>query len=187
VGIRIFGQIIAQDQVNDPKKKSSVKQSLRLSMPLLATERTWVNVLLSFLRKISSFFYRFRVPILVVGTIIAIYLLIAQRGITDLIVFALYIVFWLIELIKSKEIRGYAQIIDNQNKSIGLAIIRVFNQKGKLVQTQVTGQDGKFILACQPQKLLLKVRKPGFKVQEVRFNLKRLDDISKLNIKLKPS
>ena len=116
---------------------------------------------------------------------VAIYLLIAQRTLLDVIVLGIYVVLWLIELLKARQLRGYGKVIDEKRHGLGLAIIRVLNQEGRMIQTQVTGPDGRFILSCQPQKLTLRVRKPGYGIKKIKLNLKTLDDISELNIRLK--
>jgi len=172
-----FGQVFKEQ---GPR----TKRRLQLSIPLIMVEQTLFNLLLSLFRKITNFFYRFRMPILIAGTIVAIYLLIAQRGLIDIIVLIIYIILWLIELLKVKELRGYGRVINTKGEGVGLAMIRVIAQDGRLIQTQVTGPDGRFILSCQPQFLTLRVRKPGYQFKEVKIKLKKLDDISKLDIRL---
>jgi len=188
-----FGQIIDKSKIQNPKSKTagegkdikSGKVKLQLSIPLIMIERTLFNIVLSIVRRITNFFYRFRIPILIAGTLVAIYLLIAQRTLADAIVFGIYILLWMVELLKAQQLRGYGKVLDNKGQGVGLAMVRAFNQAGRMIQSQVTGPDGRFILSCRPQKLTLKVRKPGYNIRKIRFNLKSLDDISKLNIRLR--
>jgi hypothetical protein len=169
-----FGGILTSKQIG----------SLKLSIPLRMRDKTWLTGILSILRKISDFFYLVRIPILIIGTLLAIYLLLSQRTILDIIVLGIYIIFWLLELLKTKQIRGYGLVTDSKGKGLELAMVRAYSKEGKLIQTKITGPQGKFNLSLDPQEVILKIKKPGYQPRIVEFELKSIKDISNLTIRL---
>ncbi len=174
-----FGQVF---KVED-KKDSAV----RMSIPLKLEERSWFSYLLVWLRRLSNFFYLIRIPVLIVGSLLALYLLVTQRTIIDLIVIGLYLIFWLIEILAAKKVRGYGLVKSEDDKPLDLVMVRAYDSTGRLVQTVITGPDGRFMLNIDPGDIILKIKKPGYISKIVEMDLKSVKDLSGVNIKLEAS
>ncbi len=171
-----FGQVF---KVED-KEDSAVK----MSIPLKLEERSWFSYLLVWLRRLSNFFYLIRIPVLIVGSLLALYLLVTQRTIIDLIVIGLYLIFWLIEILAAKKVRGYGLVKSEDDKPLDLVMVRAYDSTGRLVQTVITGPDGRFMLNIDPGDIILKIKKPGYASKIVEMDLKSVKDLSGVNIRL---
>jgi len=147
-------------------------------------ERGWFSYMLIWLRRLSNFFYLIRIPVLTIGSLLALYLLVSQKTIIDLIVLGFYFIFWLIELMGIKKVRGYGVVKDKGGKPLGLVIVRAYNNQGKLAQTVITGPDGRFMLNLDPGQIILKIKKPGYESKIIELKLKSIKDLSNLNPKI---
>lgn len=96
----------------------------------------------------------FRLPIMIIGSVIAIYQVLVLGDITSWIIIFLYIFLWVVEAIMRLSPKTHGIVKDDMtNKPLDRVIIRLFKltEGGKtLVATTLTGPDGMFRLLLAP-------------------------------------
>jgi len=121
---------------------------------------------LNVLTKVTNFLEFFRIPLLVVGTFIAIAFMVTYFRVIDIIVLVVYILLWIWEIyaLLSKS-KTFGKVFDSETReSINLAIVRVFNSmSNKLVSTKVSDSSGRFRFLVDKGDYYLTSKKQNYK------------------------
>lgn len=106
-----------------------------------------------------------RVPILVVGSLLAIYNLISFRNETSLIIVVIYLIFWIAEILLNRIPKNYGVVLGNK-KPLSRAIVRLYkvveNNKFQLSATTVTDSKGRYRFMCPQGYYVIEVMSIGY-------------------------
>lgn len=157
---------------------------MNLSIPLNPRSRSYgiagaLRVIWGAVRQASYVFF-------VIGTLLAIFLLIADpKAPVNIAISLFYLLLWIWLIYNFVTYEKKAgRVVTTEKAPLPLAIIRVFDLDMRLVQTAVTNEKGNFVLNLSRGNYRLEIRKPGFEVRRASFTLKSLMDIADLNIAL---
>jgi predicted nucleic acid-binding Zn finger protein len=132
--------------------------------PAVFEEKIQMIRFLAILLKVLNFLDRFRIPLLVLGSITAIINLIILQGLWQYLIILFYILFWIIEIVLYLVPRPFGRVTSG-GQGLSMAIVRVVkaNQKGRPVRTYVTDQQGRFHFLLGRGNYQFKVTKPGYR------------------------
>ena len=136
--------------------------------------------------KVNRLFSKIRLPIIVAGSVIALFSFIATLDKLYLLSLFFYFLLTLLELLRSKKIRNYGLIQDPFGQSLETAIIRIYDQKtGRLISTDVTDAEGRYHFLISPGNYYLTAIKPGFQgYRSKTFHLRKEETLISINIQL---
>lgn len=105
----------------------------------------------------------------------------SNRMLTFLIILAICIISF--KLIRSKYTKPWGVIYDDQARPMGLAIVRIWSFKSnKLLETTVTGEDGRYYFLVDSGEYYITVDKDGFNHYESgQINIVNLSETTKVN------
>lgn len=103
-------------------------------------------------------------PVLVLGTIFAIYTVTQMQSTMSYLTIALYILLWIYEFITAFYAKAYGTVYDPKTKKLlDNATVRVFDANTeKLIETNVTNTKGRYSLLLAPGHYLVSVSCEGF-------------------------
>lgn len=144
------------------------------------------NALLVVLIKIGGFISRLSLLFLIVGSIMTLGLVIYDySNWVNIVILLYYVLVWILYLYRHFTFfSGTASVIDKNDNGVDLALIRVFNDRDKLVQTVVSDRKGHFILNLVKGNYTLQARKAGFEIQETALKVNSLADINRIKLEL---
>lgn len=126
-----------------------------------------------------------RMPILILGTVLAGYLVARNHTIINILILALYVIIWVIEIKNTLKPNRFGTIEDKHGNPLGLAVVRAIDQSGKVKGTTTTLPDGKFNLNLSPGVYNFSIVKNGYKKSDLKnVKISRLDDFGKILIRL---
>lgn len=112
--------------------------------------------------RIARFFERIRLPLLIIGTILALLNLFLFRSFVDFIIVILYILLWLFEILQLRKIKPFGEVKDNSGP-LGLTVIRFFKEKNsKLISTSISDSHGRFYVLLPSGNYYLTAMKGGY-------------------------
>lgn len=124
------------------------------------------TVRISVFRRIASSLL-VRYALLISGTATSIYSLTVSLGVMSYVCISAFLILWIAELSNLNRTIKYSRVMENHGrKPIELALVRVVNADGKLVETFVTDQNGRVLpkITQQGQKIL--IEKAGYQNAE---------------------
>src|SRR3990172_7062677 len=117
---------------------------------------------LLFLRYMKFFGY-IRIPLLILGTILAIVNLYLFRSILDIIILSIYLLTWFFEILERQKVKPYGEVLGEEGETFDLAVVRFFREKdNKLVATTVTNKKGRFFVLMPEGDYYLTASKSGY-------------------------
>jgi hypothetical protein len=126
------------------------RQELLYKIPMDPNHKVLVKRV-SFLSGLVKFFNAIRLPIVVVGTVFSIIAFYQDQSTINLVIISLYVIVWMIELYKLRKTKPYGITKDKfENNLIDRVILRLFNDKNKLVSTQVSDSHGRYSFLTNP-------------------------------------
>lgn len=132
------------------------------NIPLDAVSQAPARFYLLFLR-FARFFERIRVPLLIIGTIIAILNLYLFRSLLDLVIILAYVLLWLYEIYQLRKVKPYGEVQDEDGTPLDLAVIRFFREdNNKLIATSITDKKGRFFVILPQGGFYLTASKAGY-------------------------
>jgi hypothetical protein len=162
------------------------KAPININIPMDPTRLNVIDIsVVSTIRAIQRLFETIRLPIMVIGTLAAIYLVV-ERGLWfDWLIVAIYIVLWTLEVKYLFKKRTYGIVTGDDGEPLGLVIIRVLDAAGKIKSTAVTGDDGKFILSLDPGLYRFDASKPGYVSSRSKLiRISQASDLGNVTLKL---
>lgn len=119
---------------------------------------------LNIITKIGNFTQKVRIPVLIIGTLIAILFFLVYTNWVNTAIMLLYIILWSIEIYRWSKDKSFGTVASIDDKTpIHLAILRVLNKEnGKLVATRVTGPKGYYYYIINPGEYTLVVTKENY-------------------------
>jgi hypothetical protein len=141
---------------------------------------------LLFLVALGGWIVRASFYFLIVGTLMTIGLIIYDHSnIVNILIGVYYALVWfLYGYHHFTFFSGTAEVVDQSGKAIDLALIRVIDDKGKMIQTVVSDRRGRFVLNLIKGNYMLRVSKADFAVKEISLHVKNLADINSMKIAL---
>lgn len=131
---------------------------------------------LLFLRYLR-FFERIRIPLLILGTILALVNLYLFHSILDFIILSLYLLLWVFEILERRKVKPYGEVLGEGGEALDLAVVRFFKEKdNKLAATTVTDKKGRFFVLLPEGDFYLTASKSGY-----FFSVLKDIHISKIN------
>lgn len=116
-----------------------------------------------------------RYTVLIIGTIIAIFIMATVGGLSNFVMATFYLILWIFEFIAQHREYKFNRVIDQNNKlPIDLAVVRVMSPAGKLVETNVTDFKGRFVARLNDQSDKISIDRVGYKHLEAKPNKKGL-------------
>jgi hypothetical protein len=135
---------------------------LGLNVPLDMLAEKQIQGRLLFLRFIR-FFERIRLPILIIGTILALINFYLFRSVVDFIIILVYLFLWALEIWNLRRIKPYGQVKDKEKKPLDLVILRFFRaENSKLVVTCISDSHGRFYTLLPEGKYYFTAMKGGY-------------------------
>lgn len=132
------------------------------NIPLDAENQTAAESYLLLLRFVR-FFERIRVPLLILGTVLAFANLYLFRSVLDLVIVLVYIFLWIFEIIERRKIKPYGEVKDEDGTPLDLAVVRLFRKKSnKLVATSITDKKGRFFILSPKGEFYLTASRSGY-------------------------
>lgn len=170
------------DVIGDGQQKAQVN----INVPLDRTTMSTFDVIqVRTLATISRFFQTIRLPIMILGTIAAVYLLVKDHRTVDYIIGALYVVLWAIEIRNMLKKKAFGMVRDTAGNPLFMALVRVLDSRGRLKLTVATGDDGKFQLFLDPGVYRLDVSRGGYRsIRTELFKIDKIQDIGRLDLRL---
>ena len=158
-----FRQFTSQKFEIKDINKLPVNQKIYLQPVELETNVSMLK-LLAFVFVMARVFDAIRVPVLILGSVVSVYNFIAYQGLTTSIIFGLYILLWVIEVILYIIPRPYGRVLDGINSlPLKMAIVRVYKfGQEKPIQTYVTDKIGRYHFLLSPGKYHFKISKLGY-------------------------
>jgi hypothetical protein len=123
---------------------------------------------------------------LIIGTIMTVGLLIYDHtNIVNILIGAYYALVWfLYSYHHFTFFSGTAEVVDQSGKAIDLALIRVIDDKGKMIQTVVSDRRGRFTLNLVKGNYSLHISKADFEIKKMPLHVENLADINSMKITL---
>ncbi len=122
-----------------------------------------------------------RIPLLIVGTIISVFAYITDNSIFNFVVIAFYVVAWLFELYKLRQLRPYGLTKEKLSlRRVDMVILRLFDENERIVSTRVSDANGKFTFLTNPGKYYLTATKQNFNIY--RSQIMKFDKGGEINI-----
>jgi hypothetical protein len=115
--------------------------------------------------KITDFFSAIRIPLLIFGTILSIFFIVAYHRTIDIVILVMYVCLWIWEIyVLINKSKAFGNVNDFISRSpINLAIVRVFNNTNKkLVSTKVSDAKGRFRFLIGKGNYYITSLKPGY-------------------------
>ncbi len=112
-----------------------------------------------------------RLPIMIIGTLLAIAYLVERTHVIDMVIVALYVVIWTFEFLQYMRARNVAYVYAHRQPA-PLTILRLFDDKGRLHTTRVTNLDGQYSIFAAKGTYLLDVLKQQYDVQSHELTMK---------------
>lgn len=124
---------------------------------------------MSILNQIITAINWMRIPILIVGTFLAMVFYTYSPIMLNFVILIVYIILWSIELINMFKPKGYGVIYESVGKQpISLSIVRVYNEKdGKLVSTKVADLKGHYFYLIRAGEYKVKATKDNYEQSEI--------------------
>lgn len=133
---------------------------LNIPIDMLAEEQSRGRLL--FLRFIR-FFERLRLPILIIGTVLALVNFYLFRSVVDFIIIFVYLLLWAFEIWNLRKIKPYGQVNDQEKKLLDLVILRFFRaDNSRLVVTCISDSHGRFYVLLPEGKYYFTAMKGGY-------------------------
>lgn len=133
---------------------------LNIPLDMLVEEQTQSRLLLL---RFIRFFERIRLPILIIGTVLALVNFYLFRSVVDFIIILVYLFLWALEIWNLRRIKPYGQVEDKEKKPLDLAILRFFRvENSKLVITCITDSHGRFYALLSEGKYYFTAMKGGY-------------------------
>ena len=153
------------EEVIEVKKDTSPE----INIPVDANSAK-VTYRLEFLAKASKFVNAIRLPVMAVGTILAVIFYAAYPTTLNYLIINLYSIIWIYELYKLTQIYSLGNIFNSATKApLGHTTVRVYDEKsGKLISTQISDEHGYYSLTIKPGQYNIEASKPKFKPAEVK-------------------
>jgi hypothetical protein len=153
-----------------------IKRSNRPSLDLIA-----VRIVLS-VKKILDLV---RVPILIIGTILAVNTIWHFPGTLSYIISVVYVLLWVNEIRLRFMGRAYGVALDEEGHPLGRVLVRALNSSGRLVGTTISGEDGKFILHLNSGKYSFSAQRIGYiDLGSTEINISQPLDLRVVNLRL---
>lgn len=144
-----------------------------------------INVLNIFLNIVKNL----RLPLLTIGTIIALMFYFVDSNLYNLAIIALYAIIWLYDLANHfAYVKSFGKIRDAvSSEELNLAIVRLFNESsGKLIATRVSSRKGDYSMLVQAGRYHLNITRAQYQqLQDTSEYFKKAAIIAK-DYKLKP-
>ena len=126
-----------------------------------------------------------RIPVLVIGTILAIDVLIIKNRWWDYLIMAVYAILWIYEIKEGTRPKMFGSVYDEQGNHINLPIIRAFDHMGRIKATVIGRQDGKFTMNLEPGVYTFEVSRLGYETYKSgKTKIASITDLGKLRFSL---
>jgi len=112
---------------------------------------------------VMGFFRSIRLPLMIIGTALTIGLLRAKPDVLNSILFFVYACLWYFEARIFFSPKIYGTVKDNYNQPVGYAVIRAFDESGRIRGTVVSDEAGQFIFNLNPGTYYFEGTKTGYK------------------------
>jgi len=144
------------------------------------------NPFLVALIKLGGLISRMSLAFLIIGSIMTLGLIIYDHSNwVNIIILLYYILVWILYLYRHFTFfSGTARVVDQNGAGVDLALVRVFNDQSKLIQTVVSDRKGHFILNLVKGNYSMQIKKVGFATKETQLKVKNLADINRIEIVL---
>lgn len=144
--LSVIKEIIPIDPTNNAVRKESVYFKIYVAIFTSAAIR-WV--------------------VLLAGTLIAIFALLINTTNVNFVILGCYVFLFVWEFILQHKESTYCRVVDAANgKPVDLALIRIYNQAGKLCQTYVTDRQGRVNPYTEEHNCVLVVERVGYQKTE---------------------
>jgi len=177
-----FGEEVA---INVPSESNKTGE-FKLSIPLDQTKIAGAELVgADMIMRVKRFFDLVRMPILIAGTILTVYLVLRFNQIIDWLLLVLYVYVWAYEIYSRITPRTYGRVIDQLGKGVPAAIIRIIGSSGKIIATTVAGEDGHFRASLTKGVFIFDATKLGYTRSRTGLMVfKKPGDLSKVDIKI---
>lgn len=176
------GKITVSASSQEDSKKAPISINIPMDPSRLAVFDLAVVGTLNFVHKFTT---TIRIPIMLIGTLVSIYLSAKYSRFIDWFVLGLYIILWALEFRDLFKKKTYGIIVDERQNPVSLAIVRIIDLQGKIVTTVVTGDDGKFFANINPGTYRFDIVKPGYRSTRSKpYQISKLQDLHRVKIVL---
>lgn len=167
-------------------KKQNETDEFKLSIPLDRTKKNVAELVgADLMMRIRNFFDLIRMPILIIGTVLTIFLVIRFDYIYDLFLLALYVAIWFYEIYSRLMPRTFGKVVDELGRGLSSAVVRVMNASGRIVSTTITGEDGHFRASLEKGTFIFEATKIGYSRSRTGLlTYHKPGDLSKVDLKL---
>ncbi len=141
---------------------SVVKGSITVNIPIDPPGEPY-EIKSEFAKQALHLISKTRVPVLTLGSLLALWLLGNRRELTDLFIIGFYGLLWSNE-IRLERTKPWGIVYNSQTKeALTNAVIQIFDQEyQRLLETKLTDEQGRFSILIKPGKYYLTVAKQGF-------------------------
>lgn len=148
----------------DEFKIAGKDQSVSFNIPLDPHTKAGLTISMWIgLVKVNRFLQKLRLPLLVIGFIFSIIMLIFAYELLFVFALIFYILIGILEYLRTRKSRPYGIVTDIFNHPLEMTIVRIFEKKSnRLLETDVTDQDGRFKFLVSPGVYYLTAVKPGY-------------------------
>lgn len=152
--------------------------------------RLVVGKAVSALMLLTNILNHLRLPVIIFGTVLAIYQVLIINDKVTWLILLFYIILWIVEIISKIAPRTFGVVWDNAtDKPLNRAIVRFYrliNSKPALVATTVTGGDGAFKFLFEAGEYQCGVSRIGYRPYTSGGLTFRNKSLPNLNIRLEP-
>jgi len=122
-------------------------------------------------RRLGDQIQRLRIPVMVIGTILAVAYLIERTQLVDVVIVALYVALWIFELLQYLRARNVAYVMAHGHP-VPFTVLRIFDVRGRLRMTRVSNLAGQYSMFVSKGVYLLDANRDGYDVQSHEVRMK---------------
>ena len=172
--------------ISASSKENIEKAPIMINIPMDPSRMAVLDIAvvgaLSFIHKLAT---TIRVPVMIIGTLASVYLSVEYSRFIDWFILSIYLVLWALEIRNLLNRKAYGIIIDDSDRPVSLAIVRIIDAQGKIVATVVTGDDGKYFSSINAGAYRFDVTKPGYHTAKSRpYKISKARDLSRVKIRI---
>lgn len=165
-------------------------QEVQLSIPVITNIHGSKKKMHQAWEKILDVLEYLRLPLLIIGTFLALILLIARGNIADIIIFIVYLLIWAwdIYVMLSTETAVVYVYDDSSSQPLGLVVLRLIKEKNQaIIAVETTNKDGKTVFKTIENGIYkIQAAKAGYQVYRTEAqSIKTLKALGKIKIGLK--
>jgi len=152
---------------------NSAEENSKLSIPMDNIEEGFS--LRRLLGSIYSFFRKYALAFLIAGTVFSVLFILAKpKDAINIALCIYYVILWIIQIYFFVAFKsGVGKVVDSRGKPVALALARLSNGGGSLVEAVVSDKMGQIAFNVPKGVYKLSVRKPGYKENKITLDLSR--------------